>query len=138
MGASDRAWDGSGAVVVVDDCSAESTIRWNLLGRPTVTEAAEHLDVVGGSWAARLVPGAGAGALDRSRDDPTSGWHSPTYGAHEPLAAVLLTVPEGHRAVSCFVQQPRSADLDVIADRAERLDVGRLTVSRISEVLRAR
>lgn len=128
---------GCGLVVVLDEADSDDVlVRWNLVSAASLERDELVTSVEGEDWSAGFRHGPGAVVPTRDKDDPASGWHSPTYGVLDPLTPLLLPVSSGGRVVSCFADRHRSADLEGLLHIASTLDISGTDDSALNELLR--
>lgn len=129
---------GSGLVIVVDEADTDDVVtRWNLLGAPSLELQELSTSVAGVGWSAGFHHGPGATVPTPTRDDPPSGWHSPTYGVLDPLKALMLPVSPGGRVMSCFASRDRSADVGRVLQLASTLDLSSIDDRALNDLVRS-
>ena len=91
-----------GVVTVTDECSAPGmVVRWNLPEKSTVVDR----QVMGSGYHVSFTGGI-VGELQRSLEEPRSGWSSRKYGRLEPCTAVEVVATGSAAVVSRFVMEP--------------------------------
>ncbi|MDZ7677420.1 MAG: heparinase II/III family protein [Acidimicrobiales bacterium] len=126
----------AGTVVVVDQSSRPTTVRWNLPDPTRVSLGDDRSEAEVPGWSASFAHGLGAETLIPTEDDPASGWHAPTYAVRLPLTPVLLPSDGSGRVCSSFVTDATGAPLAL--PRLDDLDPAAPSAAAIRQVMRAR
>lgn len=129
---------GRSIVVVADRISgASAQVRWNLAGEVALHGSPGQTDLDGGTWRGRLVHTGAVVVPERTDDDPTSGWHAPTYGVRKPVTPVIVHSGVDGSVTSAFAFGAAIERLDSVVGAAASIDLDRLDGAAVAQVVSA-